>query len=155
MWWRQTRAEFNRQHGEPNRLAFKAIVESGVIPGLLAYSDGKPVGWCAVEPRESYPSLNRSRILARVDDESVWALPCFYVGKHFRGKGLMRELLSAAIKWAGKNGARIIEAYPVEPGNRLNDSSAYTGIVPVFLDSGFVEVIRRSERRPIMRKIIK
>jgi hypothetical protein len=97
MWWKQTRAEFYRQHGEYNRRALKSIVESGIVPGLLAYSDGKPVGWCAVEPRESYPSLNRSRILAKVDEKPVWSVPCFYIDKHFRGRGLMKELLIASI----------------------------------------------------------
>lgn len=153
MWWRQTRAEFSGQHGEPNRIAFKAIVESGIVPGLLAYSDGEPVGWCAVEPRESYPALARSRTLARVDDEPVWSVPCFYVARHFRGRGLMRDLLTAAINWAGRHGARIVEAYPLEPKSNLHDSSIYT-VVPVFREAGFVEVLRRSERQPIMRKTI-
>lgn len=153
MWWRQTRAEFSGQHGEPNRIAFKAIVESGIVPGLLAYSDGEPVGWCAVEPRESYPALARSRTLARVDDEPVWSVPCFYVARHFRGRGLMRDLLTAAINWAGRHGARIVEAYPLEPKSNLHDSSIYT-VMPVFREAGFVEVLRRSERQPIMRKTI-
>jgi len=154
MWWRQTRAEFNRQRGEPNRIAFRTIVESGIVPGLLAYSDGEPVGWCAVEPRESYPALDRSRTLARVDCEPVWSIPCFYVARHFRGRGLMPELLAAAINWAGRHGAPIVEAYPIEPKNNLNNSTFYTGVVPVFRRAGFVEVCRRSKRRPIMRKTI-
>jgi len=154
MWWRQTRAEFNRQRGEPNRIAFRTIVESGIVPGLLAYSDGEPVGWCAVEPRESYPALDRSRTLARVDCEPVWSIPCFYIDRHFRGRGLMPELLAAAINWAGRHGAPIVEAYPIEPKNNLNNSTFYTGVVPVFRRAGFVEVCRRSKRRPIMRKTI-
>jgi hypothetical protein len=154
MWWRQTRAEFSRQHGESNRLAFKAIVESGVVPGILAYSSREPVGWCAVEPRESYPSLDRSRVLARVDDESVWSITCFYIARHFRHRGLMRDLLTASVNWAGEHEARIVEAYPLEPKSKLYDSSLYTGIAPVFRETGFVEVLRRSERRPIMRKTI-
>ena len=154
MWWRQTRAEFHRQRGEPNRIAFRTIVESGIVPGLLAYSDGEPVGWCAVEPRESYPTLDLSRTLARVDCEPVWSIPCFYVARHFRGRGLMPELLAAAINWAGRHGARIIEAYPIEPKNNLKKSTFYTGVVPVFRRAGFVEVCRRSQRRPIMRKTI-
>lgn len=154
MWWRQTRAEFNRQRGEPNRVAFRTIVESGIIPGLLAYSDGEPVGWCAVEPRESYPALNRSRILARVDCEPVWSIPCFYVARHLRGRGLMPELLAAAIDWAGRHGARIVEAYPMEPKDNPNNSTFYIGVVPVFQRAGFVEVCRRSKRQPIMRRTI-
>ena len=154
MWWKQTRAEFSRQHGEPNRIAFRTIVESGVVPGILAYSDGEPVGWCAVEPRESYPTLDRSRTLARVDSEPVWSITCFYIARHFRGKGLMTELLTAAISWAGGHGARIAEAYPVEPRDNSASSALYTGVVPVFLRAGFVEVCRRSKRQPIMRKTI-
>ena len=152
MWWRQTRAEFSRQHGEPNRIALRTIVESGVVPGLLAYSDGEPVGWCAVQPRESYPALDRSRTLARVDSEAVWSIPCFYIARHFRGKGLMPELLTAAVSWAAKHGARIVEAYPVEPGSKSPNPALYTGVVPVFQRAGFVEVCRRSKRQPIMRK---
>jgi len=154
MWWRQTRAEFSRQHGEPNKMAFRKLVKSGIVPGLLAYSDGEPVGWCAVEPRESYPALDRSRTLARVDCEPVWSIPCFYVAKQFRGKGFMSKLLAAAVNWAAEHGARITEAYPVEPRDGLANSTLYTGVVPVFRRVGFVEVCRRSKRQPIMRKII-
>ena len=154
MWWRQTRAEFSRQHDDSNRLAFKAIVESGIVPGLLAYSDGEPIGWCAIEPRESYPALERSRVLARADDKPVWSIPCFYVARHFRGKGLMRHLLTAAINWASRHGARIVEGYPLESQSNLPASSIYTGVVPIFREAGFVEVLRRSGRQPIMRKTI-
>jgi GNAT superfamily N-acetyltransferase len=151
MWWKQTRAEFARLHGDPNRKALKAIVDSRVVPGILAYSDERPVGWCAVEPREAYTALERSRTLARVDGKPVWSVPCFYVARDFRGRGVMRNLLAGAIDWAGKNGARMIEAYPVEPGDKPA-SSLYTGVVSMFQDAGFVEVMRRSARRPIMRR---
>lgn len=87
MWWRQTRAEFRRMHSEPNRPAFKAILESGIIPGLLAYVDGEPVEWCAGEPRGSYPALDRSRILARVDEKEVWWVPCFFASPKISGAG--------------------------------------------------------------------
>ena len=152
MWWRQTQAEFNKLHGEPNRLAFKALVESGAVPGLLAYQDAVPVGWCAIEPRESYPRLERSRTLARVDDQPVWSVTCFYISRQHRGRGLMRGLLTAAIDWAAKNGAHIIEAYPFAAPKGARITVAYMGVVPVFLEAGFVEVARRSQRRPIMRR---
>jgi GNAT superfamily N-acetyltransferase len=153
MWWKQTRAEFARQHGEANRIALKAIVDSGIVPGILAYSNDRPIGWCAVESRKSYTALDRSRTLARVDDKPVWAIPCFYVAKDWRGRGLMRDLLTASINWAATNGALIVEAYPFEPRIK-RDSSLYTGVVSVFREAGFVEVMRRSVRRPIMRKTI-
>ncbi len=154
MWWRQTQAEFQRGRGEQNRLAFRSLVESGTVPGLLAYRNNEPAGWCAIQPRESYPRLERSKTFARVDDRSVWSITCFYIARHYRGEGLMRGLLSAAIDWAAKNGASIIEAYPFEPKEGKNISAAYTGLVPVFQSIGFVEVARRSVSRPIMRRYL-
>ncbi|GAG54829.1 unnamed protein product, partial [marine sediment metagenome] len=73
MWWRIKRAEFEEQKGEGNRLAMKEIVESGEVPGILAYSDGKAVGWCSVAPRGQFPVLQRSRVLKPVDDTPVWS----------------------------------------------------------------------------------
>ncbi len=61
MWWKQSRDEFARNKGANNRRAFKRMVEAGSQPGLIAYRDGVPVGWCAVEPREHYPLLRALR----------------------------------------------------------------------------------------------
>jgi GNAT superfamily N-acetyltransferase len=152
MWWRMPRAQFNAQKGEGNKQVFQQLVEAGEIPGLLAYADGQAVGWCAVAPRERYSALDRSRILKRVDDQPVWSIVCFYVKRSFRGQGLTTALLRAAVAYATQQGARIIEAYPIEPkATRTADIFAYTGLASSFRRVGFVEVLRRSETRPIMR----
>ena len=155
MWWKQTQAEFDKMHGEPNRLAFRSLVESGTVPGVLAYQDNEPTGWCAIEPRESYSRLGRAKVLAPVDSQPVWSITCFYIGRQHRGKGLMRGLLNAAIDWAAKNEAHIVESYPFDTQKGTRSSAAYMGVVPVYLEVGFVEVMRRSPRRPIMRKFLK
>jgi len=121
---------------------------------VLAYQDTEPAGWCAVEPRESYSRLRRAKVLAAVDNQPVWSITCFYIGKQYRRKGLMRGLLNAAIDWAEKNGAHIIESYPFDTQKGVRSSAAYMGVVPVYLEVGFVEVMRRSPRRPIMRKFL-
>src|SRR5437588_5223369 len=66
MWWRIPRAQFDRQKGAENREALRRLVESGAELGLIAYAGGEPAGWCAVAPRETFPQLERSRILKRV-----------------------------------------------------------------------------------------
>jgi GNAT superfamily N-acetyltransferase len=155
MWWRLARSQFNAQKGEGNKHALNGLIEAGEIPGLLAYTDGQPVGWCAVAPRERYPVLERSRILKRVDDEPVWSVVCFFVRKSFRGKGLTTALLKAAVAYAARQGARIVEGYPVESKtSRMPDVFAYTGLASAFRQAGFAEVLRRSETRPIMRYFI-
>ena len=156
MWWRLKRSEFEWQKGEENKKAIKRIVDSGEVPGILAYVNNQVVAWCSVAPREAYPTLERSRTLKRVDDKPVWSIVCFFIAKPFRGKGITLRLLMAAIEYVDKHGGKIVEAYPVEPkGGRMPDAFAYTGLASTFRKAGFVEVARRSETRPIMRYVIK
>jgi GNAT superfamily N-acetyltransferase len=155
MWWRLKRSEFERQKGEGNRKAIKRIVDSGEVPGILAYADGQAVAWCAVAPREAYPTLERSRTRKRIDDKPVWSVVCFFTAKPFRGMGITSKLLKASIEYVRSNGGKIVEGYPVDAkGGRMPDPFAYTGLVSSFRKAGFVEVARRSEKRPIMRYII-
>src|SRR5881409_2274338 len=88
MWWRLKRSQFERQKGQENRRALKAIVDSGETPGLLGYTRGEPIAWRAIAPRELYPVLERSRILKRVDDEPVWSIVCLFVARPFRRQGV-------------------------------------------------------------------
>src|SRR6185437_5087682 len=66
MLWRLKRSEFEKQKGDKNKAALKAVVDSGEAPGILAYANGGAIGWCAVAPRETYPALDRSRVLKRI-----------------------------------------------------------------------------------------
>ena len=155
MWWRLQRAEWVRQKGARNRMGLKKIVERNEMPGLLAYAGKRPVGWCALAPREAYPRLDRSRILKRVDEQPVWSVVCFFVAREFRRRGVTLRLLEAAVDYAWKHGAKIIEGYPVEPKQAgMPDVFAYTGLVSAFRKTGFVEVERRSKSRPIMRCVL-
>jgi GNAT superfamily N-acetyltransferase len=155
MWWRLTQSEFNRQKGDGNRLAMKKIVTSGEVPGIMAYAEGQPVGWCSLGPREVFPRLERSRILKRVDQQPVWSVVCFVVAKPFRRKGISTKLLGAAVQYAQEQCAKIVEGYPVEPKKAsMPDLFAYHGLASTFRRAGFVEVARRSATRPIMRYYI-
>jgi len=156
MWWRLSRAEFGRQSGEQRKAGLKRLVDSGQAPGILAYLEHEPVAWVSVAPRETYPSLERSRTLRRVDDLPVWSIVCFFVAKPYRGQGLMVELLRGAVTYAAQQGAHIVEAYPVDPGDRIvhGNTEGYMGLVSAFRRAGFVEVARRSPRQSVMRYTI-
>jgi GNAT superfamily N-acetyltransferase len=155
MWWRISRNEFERQHGEGNRRAMKALVESGVVPGILGFLDGEPVAWCSVAPREQYLALERSRVMARIDDTPVWSIVCFYFARELRRKGLLRPMIRAAVEHAGQHGAGVVEAYPTPPRDReLPPVSSFMGIPAAFLAEGFVEVARPSASRVVLRRAI-
>jgi GNAT superfamily N-acetyltransferase len=152
MWWRLKRSDFAKGTGQKNRRMMKRIADSGEVPGILVYADGIPIGWCSVAPREAYPVLERSRTLKRIDDEHVWSVVCFFIARPFRRNNLMTSLLEAATAYAKEHGAKIVEGYPVEPKeHRMSGSEGFTGMVSAFRRAGFVEVLRRSPGRPIMR----
>lgn len=155
MWWRLKRSEFERLKGALNRRALKRIVGAGGVPGLIAYVDGAAAGWCSVAPREDYPVLERSRVLRRVDERPVWSVVCFFIARPHRRTGLASRLLDGAVSHARKQGASIVEGYPVEPKTAaMPDAFAYTGLASIFRKAGFVEVARRSATRPIMRRYL-
>lgn len=128
------------------------LVKKNKPIGVLAFSDDKAVGWCAVAPRSEYIRLETSRVLKAVDDQPVWSVSCFFIQKGFRNKGLSRQLLKAAVDFAILNGAKIVEGYPLESkSGKMPDVFAWTGFSSAFINAGFEEVERRSEQRPIMR----
>ncbi len=155
MWMRLTRSVFEQQKGELNKNAIKEFVDSGNIPGLLAYQNDEPIGWISVAPREEFSVLQRSRILKPLDDKPVWSVACFFIDKKYRNQGLSVRLLHAAIEYVKQEGGEIVEGYPVEPRkDRMPAAFAWTGLASAFLAAGFSEKVRRSETRPIMRYLI-
>jgi len=152
MWWRIKRSDFNHQKGEGNHQAIKKLVHSNKTPGILAYHQGKAVGWCSVAPREEFSTLKKSRILQPVDSQPVWSIVCFFISKEYRKSGLSRQLITAALRFVKKQGGKIVEGYPIEPKkDNVPSVFAWTGFASSFRKAGFREVARRSETRPIMR----
>jgi len=151
MFWKLRGKAYDENTGEPARQMQKSIVEAGTVPGLLAFAGDEPVGWIAVEPRPAYPKLAHSRILKPVDEAAVWSVTCFFVAKQARRQGLTVELLKAAVDYVRQQGGQIVEGYPVETKENMPAAFIYTGTAAAFQEAGFVEVARRSEKRPIMR----
>lgn len=156
MFWRLPRREWEAGSGAGNRRAFRRLVRAGREPGVLAYRDGKPIGWCAVAPRGEYSYFERTRILKPVDDRPVWSVTCFFVLPGQRRRGVSLALLKEAVAFARERGARIVEGYPVEPrGGDAPAAFLWHGTRSTFDRAGFREVARGSARRPIMRRFVR
>jgi GNAT superfamily N-acetyltransferase len=157
MFWRLERAMFKKTKGEGNRQILKQIVEGDEQPGILAYDGMQAVGWCGIAPREKLTALENSRILKRVDDQPVWSITCFFILKEARRQGIMEALIKAAVKHAKSNGAKIVEAYPIDmqspklAGQTFNSYSGYMGVASAFRALGFEQVGQASETQWIMR----
>lgn len=138
-----------------NRAAMKGLVWSGQPAGLLAFCEDQAVAWCAFAPREDFLKLENSRVHKRIDDKAVWSIPCTFIAKNFRGKGISVMLLKGVISYAKQAGIKIIEAYPTIPTQeRLPDSFAWIGLYKSFERAGFEIVDRTSKNRPMVRYYI-
>jgi GNAT superfamily N-acetyltransferase len=133
--------------------------EAEATSGLVAYRNGEPVGWCAVEPRTAYPGLLRVYRVPWLDraedktDDSVWAVTCLFTRAGYRRQGVSYALAGTAVDFARERGARAIEGYPMitAPGQEITWGELHVGSRSVFAAAGFAEVSRPTPRRVVMR----
>ena len=152
MYWRLPRSEWTASKGLKNKASFRKIVSSDRQPGIIAYNGSEPIGWCAIAPREVFTGLSRSRVLKPIDERPVWSITCLFVKKPYRRRGVSVKLIEAAMQFARKRGAQIVEGYPtVATMEKTPDPFVYMGVPSAFKAAGFTEVARRSSSRPIMR----
>lgn len=148
MYWRHPDGGYDDKRDNRDRFADR--VAQDPPPGLLGYIGDEPVGWVQVGPRDEFPTLRRSRLFRPVDDLEVWTINCFVVRSGHRRRGVGKGLLDAAIEFARSQGARVVEAYPVD-GKRSSSVDYFTGTLSMFQRHGFTEIIRRNDTRPIVR----
>ena len=157
MFWRVRSKDWSFANASEAREGFHALVEAerDPAPGLIAYADGRPVGWVSVAPREDYQRLTNSRVRPPIDDRPVWSIVCFVVSRAARGQGLTNRLLDAAMDYAMERGAPALEAYPVDVGDsRVPAALGYTGLLSTFLSAGFEVVHQIDSPQATVRRVI-
>ncbi|MCW5877545.1 MAG: GNAT family N-acetyltransferase [Anaerolineales bacterium] len=146
MAWRPLAGDRNKASNAQRKQALQSMVQAGTPVGILAYQGDKAVAWCSIAPRPSHNALGGADYVD-VAAHQVWSLTCFYVPRALRGKGIMRGLLRQAVETARGRGARIVEAYPVDPDS---PSYRFMGFVAAFEQAGFSETGRAGSRRHVM-----
>jgi GNAT superfamily N-acetyltransferase len=142
----------------------QARASHGAGPGVLAYDGDEPVGWCAIEQRAAYRRILNSQLVNASPDkvgadelgaDDVWFVSCFVVRVGHRRKGVAAALLDGAVSHAREHGARVIEAFPVEARPGTSSADLYHGPLSVFEAAGFETVARPSERRAVVRLVVR
>lgn len=131
-----------KSHSEANRLELRRLAGRRRAPGLLAYDGRESVGFISLGPRTEMRRTDASRATPRVDEVPVWVVPCFFVRKDHRGRGVTVALLKAAVAYAARHGAPAVEGYPRAPGTRVHETAAFFGSAAQFRRAGF-RVVRR------------
>jgi hypothetical protein len=145
MAWRRTSEETKHPSSADAKRQMMQRIGAGVPVGLLAYADGTPTAWVSIAPRDTFRRLGGRDT---GPDASIWSLSCFFVPRKLRGHGTVHRLLDAAIDHARKNGATVVEGYPVD---ETSPSYRHMGFVSVFRKAGFVEAGQAGRRRHVMR----
>ncbi|MEW5738506.1 MAG: GNAT family N-acetyltransferase [Myxococcota bacterium] len=158
MFWRLGEGErFEDVKGAPAKQRFKALVMKGKAQGFLAYVGDEPVGWLAAGRRRDFQKLDRAPSLAVDDADRVHSLPCFFVKSGFRGQGVASALLATAVKALKRDGAKVLEGYPVKPskpGGPIPAAFAWTGTVPLFEKAGFRVAQAKPTGKQRMRRVL-
>lgn len=155
-WFTLTNARFSSTTQQERRDLFQREIAAGPPPGFVAYVDGEAAGWVRVGPRTLQPRLGRTRAIKAgtqepLDDPSVWVVSCFVVRREHRNEGLNAKLLDVAVDYAKRNGARVVEAYPIDPtAGKKSPNDLYHGVLSTFENAGFREIARPKPDRAIV-----
>jgi predicted GNAT family acetyltransferase len=140
-----------------NKDHIRARIEAGPAPGLLAFDGDRAVGWMQIGPRADVPEWNNAgRVSAPLQpdhgaDQGVWAISCFFIRSAARGRGLSHRMVAEGIKFARQNGARLLEACPIDQSKDSRSIGLFVGSTRVFEKAGFARVAERKAGRPLVR----
>ncbi|GAB2989343.1 GNAT family N-acetyltransferase [Actinotalea caeni] len=151
--------EIEELGGGDRELAARRLCEREHPPGIVTYLDGEPAGWCSIGPRSEITLLNRSKKMPAIDDVPVWSIICIVVRPGFRKKGVAHEAIEAAVRYAAANGAPAVEAHPVDPPGRMDQTMAFVGTRAMFERAGFsvvgtTDAVASRLPRLVMRRTI-
>jgi GNAT superfamily N-acetyltransferase len=155
-YWRHGKDEHDASGPEANRRRLRALADAGAPLGILAYREGRAIGWCSVAPRPTHGRIGESPSFGPAGDDGTWSVTCFVVLASERRTGLTLELLREAVASARANGARIVEGYPVlrhvrEDGSPIGAPFRYMGDASIYRRAGFTDVATPGRVRRIMR----
>jgi ribosomal protein S18 acetylase RimI-like enzyme len=118
--------------GEENKAAACGRIASDRMRGLLAYRQGRVVGWCNAAPRTMLDAFADE---PDPDAARIGQITCFVVAKEHRRSGVATELLSAACAALQSQGMSIAEAAPKPEID--GDAENHFGPMSMFLAAGF------------------
>ena len=144
-----TEEEWAARTAAQNRYDMTELISRREVTALLAYADGKPVGWCNYGETTKLSNVMRRFVIDASNLDGVGSVACFVIAAPYRGHGVASRLLDAAIERLRSRGLRAVEGYP----HRGADSAQtnFRGPLSMYLRAGF-EIYRETERNVVVRK---
>ena len=142
---------------KPYRDTKEKLVREGRAQAAMVFEGENALGWCQFGRTPELPNIkNRKNYEAGLDKLPDWRLPCFFVGKGYRKRGVAKLALRAALEEIAKLGGGTVEAYPYDTDAVPTSSSfLHGGTVRMFLDAGFKQVRPIGKSQWVVRKTIR
>ena len=115
MWWVLVHAlasyekQFEAQKGDGNKLAMKSIIDSGEVPGILAYHNIEAIGWCAIAPRAAIQLYQDHAYFSQLMTVHVGLLPVCLLKSHIEKKAFLLSFYELQLNMAKSQGAELVE----------------------------------------------
>lgn len=134
-----------------NRRDMSEMLTRREATALLAYVDGKPVGWCNFGVTTSFGGLMQRFQIEPAEYDGVGSIACFVIAAPYRGHGVATRLLTAAMDRMRDRGVRVVEAYPAKAID--SPQSNFRGPLSMYLKAGF-QPYRETGPYQIVRKAL-
>ncbi|HET6310120.1 MAG TPA: GNAT family N-acetyltransferase [Candidatus Nitrosotalea sp.] len=134
-----------------NRRDMTAMINRGEVTALLAFVDGKAVGWCNYGETTRLAGVMHRFGLKAAAHEGVGSVACFVIAAPYRGHGVASRLLDAALDRLRKRGLSAVEGYPAKKQDSAQGN--YRGPLSMYLRAGF-EVVRETGDHAFVRKLL-
>jgi GNAT superfamily N-acetyltransferase len=139
--------------GPGNRKTKEELLSRGEDHGIIVLNGEVPRGWCQFGPKEELPRMDGRKGYEAPAGPGVWRVTCFFVDKGSRRRGVATKALSAAIASMEKEGAKLVEAYPVETGRgRTSANMLWSGTPSMFESFGFKKTRKLGKSTWVMSK---
>lgn len=141
---------------KPYRDTKERLVREGRAQAALVFDGEDALGWCQFGRTAELPNVkNRKNYEAGLDELPDWRLPCFFVGKGCRKRGIAKIALRAALEEIARLGGGTVEAYPYDvEAVKTSSSFLHGGTVRMFLAEGFEQVRQIGKSQWVVRKTI-
>ncbi len=143
--------------GPTHRIEKAERIRTGKATGLLAYADGKVVGWCNAQRRSNYANMRRYSVVIDDPVAPVGSIMCFLVAPGYRGRSVGTSLLNSACDMFRSDGLEFAEGYPTTARPPKRDweipwaEENYKGPLSIYLKNGF-KIHRQLERFAVVRR---
>lgn len=143
-----------------NRKDKKTLVRKGRSHAIIVYQGEIPVGWCQYGTDEELPRIDSGRSYKKMGKpagaEKLWRITCFFVDRKFRGKGVAKVALKAALRSIRSQGGGIVEAYPIVSKKMAAVPEwRWFGTPPMFEREHFTTVARLGTSGVLMRRVVR